>query len=108
MPDLAHLRCLNHATREAVARCLECSRFFCRECITEHDDRVICAACLKKLAERPSIRKRALAGAARSLQLVAAILITWFFFFLIGLTLARLPDSFHNTSLWDVPWLQQR
>ena len=45
---LAHQRCFNHATREAVARCPECHHFFCRECITEHDDRVLCTGCLKK------------------------------------------------------------
>lgn len=61
MPALIHQRCFNHATREAVARCPECSQFFCRECITEHDDRVICSACLKKLARVPLLKRPALA-----------------------------------------------
>ena len=52
MQNLAHQRCFNHAVREAVARCPECGQCFCRECITEHDDRVVCAACLKKLTRQ--------------------------------------------------------
>lgn len=108
MPDYAHSRCFNHAGREAVANCPECHRFFCRECVTEHADRVICAVCLKKLARAPSVRKRALAGLLHWAQCLTAILVAWFFFFLIGRTLARLPDSFHNAALWKVPWIQQR
>jgi hypothetical protein len=108
MTDLAHLRCLNHANREAVARCLECTRYFCRECITEHDDRVICATCLKAVAKPRTSRQRALAGTWRSIQWIAGVLLAWYFFFLLGQILLRLPDSFHNTTLWGVPWLQQR
>jgi hypothetical protein len=44
MQDITQQRCLNHMLREAVARCPECSRFFCRECITEHEDKVLCAS----------------------------------------------------------------
>lgn len=108
MRGLAHLRCLNHAGREAVARCPECLRFFCRECITEHDDRVICAACLKALAKPKSAKERVLGGVWPSIQCAAAILLAWCFFFLVGQTLARLPDSFHNTELWNIPWLEER
>jgi hypothetical protein len=46
MTAVAHQRCLHHHEREAVARCPECGHYFCRECITEHDERVICASCL--------------------------------------------------------------
>ena len=46
MDDLLHQRCFNHMLREAVACCPECRRYFCRECVTEHEDKVLCAACL--------------------------------------------------------------
>ena len=56
---LSAQRCFNHAGREAVARCPECSRYFCRECISEHRGRVVCAGCLASLSatvkERRSI-----------------------------------------------------
>jgi hypothetical protein len=42
------------------------------------------------------------------IQLAVGILLAWYFFFLVGQTLASLPDSFHNTTLWGVPWLEQR
>jgi len=48
MQDLTHQRCHHHQFREAAARCPECGRYFCRECITEHADRVLCASCLGK------------------------------------------------------------
>ena len=58
--NLTFQRCFNHAAREAVARCPACGHYFCRECITEHDDRVICAACLRKLARVPLLQRRGL------------------------------------------------
>ena len=56
-PDDVLLEKTVSSTREAVARCPECTQFFCRECITEHDDRVLCSACLKKLARVPLTRR---------------------------------------------------
>ena len=107
MPVLAHQRCFNHATREAVARCPECSQFFCRECITEHEDRVLCAACLKKLTFGPARSSPAALKLLRVLPCLAGILIAWFFFFLIGESLLQLPDSFHEGTLWHVRWIDQ-
>ena len=107
MEDLAYQRCLNHAAREAVARCPHCGQFFCRECITEHDDRVICAACLKRLARVPLLRRRGLAGAFRFVQCLAGVVMVWFFFYLIGEGLLSLPASFHEGTLWKVDWLDK-
>jgi hypothetical protein len=106
--SLVHQRCFNHALREAVARCPECKQFFCRECITEHEDRVVCAACLKKLAQVPLAKRPAFVGFVRFFQCAAGILVAWFFFFLIGESLLRLPDAFHERSLWQVPWVDQQ
>jgi uncharacterized protein with HEPN domain len=33
--------------------------------------------------------------------------VTWFFFFIIGESLVRLPNSFHEGTLWQVPWTDQ-
>jgi hypothetical protein len=103
MPDLSQKRCFNHALREAAARCPECGQFFCRECITEHEDRVLCTSCLKKLARSQSSKRRTFAGVMRVVRLALGILIAWFFFFLIGEALIRLPDSFHEGTLWMSP-----
>lgn len=107
MPALIHQRCFNHATREAVARCPECSQFFCRECITEHDDRVICSACLKKLARVPLLHRPAFARVLQIGQCLLGIFAAWFFFYLIGSALARLPTSFHEGTLWQVDWMDK-
>ena len=100
-PSLAHQRCFNHAEREAVARCPECRRYFCRECITEHDDRIICAACLRKIARVPLTERRGFAGVIRLSQCLFGLMVAWLFFYLIGETLLRLPDSFHEATLWQ-------
>jgi uncharacterized paraquat-inducible protein A len=102
MISLAHQRCFNHASREAAARCPECKQFFCRECITEHDDRVVCTSCLKKLTNRPSARRFMFGRLLLIAQCSLGILIAWYFFFLIGQSLLKLPNSFHEGTLWQV------
>jgi uncharacterized paraquat-inducible protein A len=104
MDSLAYQRCFNHAAREAVARCPECKQFFCRECITEHDDRVVCAACLKKLTRQPQKSRFAFRPLLWTGQCLLSILIAWYFFFLIGESLLKSPDSFHKGTLWKVHW----
>jgi hypothetical protein len=105
---LTHQRCFNHAGREAVARCPECGQCFCRECITEHDDRVVCAACLKKLTQHSFARHTAFAWLLRLAQCSVGILIVWFFFFFIGAQLLKLPDATHAGTLWQVQWIDEK
>jgi hypothetical protein len=107
MQNLAHQRCFNHALREAVARCPECGQCFCRECITEHDDRVLCAACLNKLARQPLMRRPVFVRVLRLAQCGFGILLAWFFFFLIGESLLKLPAAFHEGTLWQVHWIDK-
>lgn len=104
---LSQQRCFNHAQREAAARCLECGQFFCRECITEHDDRAICASCLLKLANRPVRHRRVLGGFFRLGQCFLGVMALWFFFYLVGEKLAAMPASFHEGTLWQVNWLDK-
>jgi hypothetical protein len=104
MPSLTQQRCFNHALRESVARCPECHRFYCRECVTEHEDRVVCAACLKRLARVPFLQRRGLVRGVQVLQCLAGGLLLWFAFYLVGTGLAALPDSFHQGTLWKKEW----
>ena len=108
MHSLTHQRCFNHAAREAVARCPECGRYFCRECVTEHDDRMVCAVCLRKLTREESADRSAFGRLLRLLQCACGVLVAWFFFFLVGESLLRLPASFHEGTLWQVPWIDQK
>ena len=98
-------RCLHHPMREAVARCPECERFFCRECITEHDDRVICSACLKKLATRRSSSISALGWLLRPAQVAVGVLVAWLFFYAAGRVLLSIPAAYHEGSVWQAGWL---
>lgn len=100
MPKLIHQRCLNHYQREAAARCTGCGEYFCRECISEHHARLLCAACLRKAAEVASPRSPRLAMLAQVGQWLAALVIAWLFFYVAGECLLALPDSFHEGTLW--------
>ena len=105
--DLAHQRCFNHAEREAAARCPVCHHFFCRECITEHDDRVICAKCLKTAARVSAQKGRSWPKTFALCQCALGLLIAWFFFYLIGESLVAMPTSFHEGTFWQVKWWHQ-
>jgi hypothetical protein len=100
MLSLAHQHCLNHSAREAVAQCPQCRQFFCRECITEHEDRILCAACLRLVSR--NVRKarhpfRVLGRAGLSL---AGLVMAALFFFLLGQILLLEPASFHDGTMW--------
>lgn len=102
--DLARQRCLLHPLREAAARCPSCRQFFCRECVTEHDGRFMCASCLRKLLAGRGQAKSArdlLANAMAAARLVAALALLWFAFYLVGLFLVRAPASFHDGTIWE-------
>jgi len=105
--SLTHQRCFNHAGREAAARCPECGRFFCRECVTEHDDRVLCAACVKKLAGVPLTQRRAFVFVARALQLGVSVVIVWTCFHLLGRALVAMPGKFHDGAMWTPSWTEE-
>lgn len=98
--DLIHQRCYNHARREAVARCPECGRYFCRECVTEHEDRVLCASCLLKLTGIRMQKRAPLAAAGRIVLVALGVITLWFFFYVIGRGLLAMPSSFHEGAVW--------
>ncbi|MBI5386987.1 MAG: rhomboid family protein [Verrucomicrobia bacterium] len=107
MAPLLHQRCFNHSLREAAARCPECGRFFCRECVTEHDDRVVCAACLRQLVQPRLTQRSGFVAVVRTAQTLAGVLMVWLFFYLLGQMLVSLPDSFHEGTLWKGSWLDE-
>jgi hypothetical protein len=105
---LSAQRCFNHAEREAVARCPGCRHFYCRECVTEHDDQVICAECLRRLAAAPSVQRVGWVKTFAVFRCLAGFIIAWFFFYLIGESLLAMPSSFHEGSLWQVKWWHEK
>ncbi len=101
MQRIAHQRCFNHRFREAVACCLECGRYFCRECVTEHDDRVLCADCMaERLASSETAAFR-FGGILRLMQFLSGMTLLWLFFYYLGQILISLPTAFHEGTLWQ-------
>ncbi|HEX8295086.1 MAG TPA: rhomboid family protein [Chthoniobacteraceae bacterium] len=106
MPALARQRCLLHPVREAVARCPECHQFYCRECIAEHDDRVICAACLQKLNAPASAAPHAGWNLWPAGQIAGGFFIAWLLFYSCGQLLLLIPAEFHDDRLWKAELLK--
>ena len=96
-----HQRCFYHEFREAASRCPVCRRYFCRECVTEHEDRVICAECLKKMVASQPAHSASVRRALRGLLPVAGLLIAWLCFYAVGRTLMMIPVSVHDGSIWE-------
>lgn len=74
-----------------MARCPSCARFFCRECVTEHDGRLACAECLR-LAAAP-VARAAVPWRLwlRPLGALAGLLLAWMIFYYAGQLLTRVP-----------------
>ena len=98
---LVHEKCFNHRGREAVARCLQCGRFFCRECVTEHGDRVVCAECLRTAARRVEERRARWQGVRLVTAGLAGLVLAWMVFYAVGRVLVLLPAEFHEGTLWS-------
>lgn len=92
---LAHQRCFSHPAREAVCRCPECARFFCRECVTDFEGRLLCAFCIRRLAVRAqtSPRRRWLAAIGHVVAAISALFLSWAFFDLGGSILRRFAQG---------------
>lgn len=105
MSEGLHQTCLNHPLREAVAQCPDCRRPFCRECITEHDYRMICAHCLAEM------RQKRLKEKTREIRLPllpllhasVALLVLWAVYYQIGEVLVNIPVELHDGNVWEEP-----
>jgi len=91
-----HARCWNHEAREAVCRCLECGRSFCRECVTEHEARLLCARCLAAHQPQSAARpRRRIAGLGMA---IAGLLLAWIFFYGAGQALILVTGRMEQTA----------
>lgn len=78
MTSLTRQHCHVHPSRQAAARCPQCRRFFCRECVTEHAGRVICSRCLAVFAEQEAASKRRMPpGVVAIGQLLLGVFLLW-------------------------------
>jgi hypothetical protein len=100
-PAALQNRCWNHELREAVCRCPVCGRSFCRECVAEHEQRLLCASCLKASVriEPAGAGKQRIAHAA---WLLAGILLAWMILFFVGEAVLAYTGRLEQTA-----WLRR-
>ena len=84
MPVLEAQLCWNHESREAVCRCLGCHRSFCRECVTEHQGRFLCAVCFAAAVPVKTHRSGAIRKAAPTVLIGAGLLLAWLAYLTFG------------------------
>lgn len=109
--NLAHQRCVHHPAREAAARCPACRRHFCRECVTEHEGRYLCATCLQRPGGAGEARRRSPRAALRAfarmlvtgIALAAWFCLLWGFHTLGGILLQSVPHRFHDSTVFELP-----
>ncbi len=85
-----------------MARCRSCTRFFCPDCITEHDGVIICAGCLRKQAAAPAERRANWNLLGRVGLATLGFLAGWLWFYAAGQILLALPSEFHEGTMWKV------
>jgi hypothetical protein len=95
---LAARRCLLHVDREAAVRCPVCHEYFCRECVTEHDNRFVCASCLRDLVKKEPAPKATLNWLTLPFRLCFGFSLAWFGFYILGRLLLLVPPSVQNGS----------
>src|SRR5271167_2514525 len=93
MPGLALERCFHHETREAVCRCPECRRFFCRECVVPFDGRLLCATCIARANEPPLVPKKRNSPAGQLLLGITALVFVWMIFYCLGWIVLQYRDT---------------
>ena len=89
-------RCFIHPAREAVSLCVECRRAYCRECVVDHDGRLICAACLEKLRAPASRGGRALERTLSAAGLAVTLLLCWMVFYMAGRLMMTAEPVHHS------------
>jgi hypothetical protein len=96
--DIGQRRCFHHSGREAVGRCTVCRRDFCAECVTDHDDRLVCAHCLAGFAARPPEGRGGLKRVGAAVGTAFLLLAGWCLFFVVLRTVAVLPVAVHDSA----------
>jgi len=83
--NVTQQHCWNHPVRGAVCRCPVCHRAFCRECVSEHESRLLCAACIRaSVAASDRARVRRTSPVLFTAMAFASTLLAWAIFFSIG------------------------
>ena len=80
-----------------MCRCPACGRSFCRECVAEHEQRLLCAVCLDAAVHTlPPARGRRLL--ARVALAVVGILLAWMVLFCAGESILTFTGRLEQTA----------
>ena len=91
-------RCWNHEAREAVCRCPACGRSFCHECVTEHELRLLCAACLSGVTATGESKRSAWRSVLPMGMLLGGLLLAWIFFYGAAASLSFFAERAEQSS----------
>jgi hypothetical protein len=94
-------RCWNHEAREAVCRCPQCERSFCRECVTEHESRLLCAACLRANAQAAAQPRGRFRRASSVWMALAGLVLAWVMFFGAAESLVTITERSERMAWQD-------
>jgi hypothetical protein len=100
-PGLYQRRCARHPAREAAARCPSCHEFFCRECVVEHEGKLLCASCLGRSVVAGGRRREKLAALRRTVEATAGVIVLWLTFYGLGALLLKVPAAVHEGTVWQ-------
>lgn len=95
------IHCFLHPEREAVAICLSCGQYFCRECVTEHQGKVLCKACLSRQGHKSKKRKKLPLFFRAFIAMIVGLILCYILFYSLGYTLSIIPDTFHQGTYFE-------
>jgi hypothetical protein len=72
--------------------------------VTEHEDKVLCAACLGNKTNADDSSLSRFGGLVRIIHFLLGAMLLWVFFYYLGQILLSLPSSFHEGTLWEMEW----
>lgn len=93
-------RCWHHEAREAVCQCPECGRPFCHECVSEHESRLLCAACLAAVSRNAHTGRSTWRSLIPPAMLWGGLLLSWLFFYTAGQTVSFFAERAEQ-STWQ-------
>jgi hypothetical protein len=94
--NLTLQRCQVHAERQAVVRCPSCGSYFCRECVTEHEQKFLCSSCIQRVMPRVEPGDWNATWFMAIFKTMVGLAVAWFFFYLIGQSLILIPPNVHD------------
>ena len=91
-------RCLYHSSREAVCRCPSCQNYYCRECVLEHEGKLICTRCLAAATQPKQVTDSTKWGLL-SVLASGGLLLCWVLQYYLGWAFSQISTTFHEAGL---------